>query len=87
MKTISLIIPMYNEEKVVQACYDRIKKIEEALPQYNHEIVIIDDGSTDNTLTLLTNLANQDNCLTVLSFSRNFGHQAAVTAGLKQVTR
>ena len=86
MKKISLIIPMYYEEKVVNECYKRVKETLEGLKQYDHEIIFINDGSKDNTLNLLEEIASSDEKVKVISFSRNFGHQAAVTAGLKEVT-
>ncbi len=86
MKKISVIVPMYNEEKVVELCYDRLTKILQGIKEYEYEIIAINDGSKDDTLEILENFAKQDIKLKILSFSRNFGHQAALTAGLKEVT-
>ena len=86
MKKVSLVIPMYYEEKVVEECYKRVKEVLENLKNYKHEIVFINDGSKDKTLELLEQIAKKDKNVKILSFSRNFGHQAAVTAGLKYVT-
>lgn len=86
MKKISIIIPMYFEEKTVNEAYKRTKKVFEELKQYSYEIVCIDDGSKDKTLQLIENIASKDKNVKVISFSRNFGHQAAITAGLKVVT-
>ena len=86
MKKISIVIPVYSEEDVVIECYTRIKNVLEGLKNYDNEIIFVDDGSKDKTLDLLENLAKNDNNLKVLSFSRNFGHQCAVTAGIKEVT-
>lgn len=85
-KKISVIIPMYYEEKVVNECYKRLKNVLEKLEDYDYELIFINDGSKDNTLNLLEQIASENNKIKVLSFSRNFGHQAAVTAGLKYVT-
>ncbi len=85
-KKISFVIPMYYEEKVVEECYKRVKNVLNDLSQYDHEIIVVNDGSTDETLPLLEKIAQNDKSLKVISFSRNFGHQAAVTAGLKYVT-
>lgn len=85
-KKISFVIPMYYEEKVVEECYKRVKNVLNELSQYNHEIIVVNDGSTDETLPLLEKIAQKDKALKIISFSRNFGHQAAVTAGLKYVT-
>ena len=86
MKKISVVIPMYNEEEVVKTSYLRIKKVLEELKQYEYEIIFIDDGSKDKTLELLQEIAKENEKVKVLSFSRNFGHQAAVTAGIQYVT-
>ena len=86
MKKISIIIPMYYEELVAEECYNRVKGVLSNLTQYDHEIVFINDGSKDKTLDILKELAEKDEKVKIISFSRNFGHQAAVTAGLQNVT-
>lgn len=86
MKKISIIIPAYNEEEVAQECYNRLKEVLDKLNNYENEIIFVNDGSKDKTLEILTELANQNENVKIVSFSRNFGHQAAVTAGLKYVT-
>ena len=85
-KKVSLVIPMYNEEKVIKECYKRLKECLEKLENYDYEIIFINDGSKDKTLGLLEEIANNDKKVKIISFTRNFGHQAAVTAGLKEVT-
>ena len=86
MKKISVVIPMYFEEEVANECYNRTKKMLNTLKNYDYEIIFVNDGSKDKTLQILENIAQNDNNVKVLSFSRNFGHQAAVTAGLKYTT-
>lgn len=86
MKKISLVVPMYYEEKVVDECYKRLNKTLEELKGYTHEIIFINDGSKDKTFELLSKIAKKDKNVKIISFSRNFGHQCAVTAGLKYVT-
>lgn len=83
MKKVSVIVPMYYEEEVVNECYKRIKNVLTTLENYEHEIIFVDDGSKDKTLELLEETSSDDENVKVISFSRNFGHQAAVTAGLK----
>jgi dolichol-phosphate mannosyltransferase len=85
-KKISLVIPMYYEEKVADECYKRIKNVLNNLEKYEHEIIFVNDGSKDNTLSILENIAKKDDKVKIISFSRNFGHQCAVTAGIKYVT-
>jgi len=77
---------MYNEEQVVEKCYARVSKVLNSLENYESEIIVVDDGSKDKTLEKLEEIAKRDDKLKVISFSRNFGHQAAVTAGLKETT-
>lgn len=81
MKTISVIVPCYNEESVIDTTYIRIKSVLDSL-ELGHRIIFINDGSTDSTMEKLSSIAGIDNLVTVIHFSRNFGHQAAVTAGI-----
>jgi len=83
MDKVSIIIPMYNEEEVVKICYNRVKNVLEAIKEYDYEIICVDDGSVDNTLKLLEDISKTDSKVKIVSFSRNFGHQPAVSAGLK----
>ena len=87
MKKVSVIVPMYYEEEVAEECYKRLKKVLEGLSEkYLYEIIFINDGSKDKTLNILENIAQDNKNVKVISFSRNFGHQCAVTAGLKYIT-
>ena len=86
MKKISVVIQMYYEEEVAYECYNRMKKNLNELSQYDYEIIFVNDGSKDKTLEILQDIAKQDKKVKIVSFSRNFGHQAAVTAGLKYIT-
>ena len=82
MKKISIVIPMYYEEQVAKECYKRVTNVLKSIENYDYEIIFINDGSKDKTLDILEKLAQNDGKVKVISFSRNFGHQAAVTAGL-----
>jgi len=84
-KTIAIIVPCFNEEEVIQESYRRLKDVVETLP-YPGEIIFVNDGSTDKTYEILTAIAAADENVKVLSFSRNFGHQKAVTAGINHCT-
>ena len=86
MKKISVVIPMYYEEEVAQECYKRMTEVLKGIENYKYEIIFINDGSKDKTLPILEEIASKDEKVKVLSFSRNFGHQCAVTAGLQYVT-
>jgi len=79
---ISLIIPCYNEEEVIETAYGRISKVMESLDS-PYEIIFINDGSKDRTLSLLEKISDSDQYIKILGFSRNFGHQPAVTAGIQ----
>lgn len=85
-KKISVVIPMYYEEEIVNTCYNELKKVLTKLKNYSYELVFINDGSKDKTLELLTKIANKNKDVKIISLSRNFGHQSAVSAGLKHVT-
>ena len=86
MNKISVIVPMYYEEEVAKECYTRLKNVLEKIENYNYEIIFINDGSKDKTLEILKEIAEENKNVKIISFSRNFGHQCAVTAGLRYVT-
>ena len=86
MRKISIVIPMYNEHEIANMFYKRINEVIKQLNNYEYEIIFINDGSKDNTQLILEEIAKEDKNVKILSFSRNFGHQAAVTAGIKYVT-
>jgi polyisoprenyl-phosphate glycosyltransferase len=78
---VSLVIPVYNEFGVIDTTHAKIAAALDGLPD-DFEILYVDDGSADGTASSLTALAAQDSRVRVLTLSRNFGHQAALTAGL-----
>ena len=87
MKKISIVIPMYCEEEVADICYKRVvSNLKKLSDRYSYEVVFINDGSKDYTLDILKKIASNDDNVKIISFSRNFGHQAAVTAGIRNVT-
>ena len=86
MKKLSIVIPMYYEEEVAEECYSRITSVCKSIENYEYEIIFINDGSKDKTLEILERIAVDDKSVKIISFSRNFGHQCAVTAGLKYVS-
>jgi dolichol-phosphate mannosyltransferase len=79
--TLSVVVPVYNEVEVLPAFYERLTR---ALEQQgdSYEVVFVNDGSNDGSLTLLTELRRRDSRVKVLGLSRNFGHQVAITAGV-----
>ena len=86
MKTLSVIVPCYNEEAVINESYRRMKLVLDGMTNIKSEIIFINDGSKDNTASLLTEIAKDNARVKVLHFSRNFGHQPAVTAGIHYCT-
>ena len=78
---IDLVIPVYNEAGVVEQTYVSVCKVIDCLP-YQFTIYYVDDGSRDNTVDSLNAMSERDKRIIVLEFARNFGHQAALTAGL-----
>ena len=76
---ISLVIPCYNEEAALESFYAEL--VRQLPDDYQFEIILVDDGSKDETLNCIKKLAEQDNRICYISFSRNFGHQNALKAG------
>ncbi|MGV9277882.1 glycosyltransferase family 2 protein [Streptomyces griseosporeus] len=85
---ISIVAPCYNEEDVVGRFHDRVREVAEELLPLGHdmEFVYVDDGSRDRTLAVLKQLAEDDTRVRYVSFSRNFGKEAALLAGLRHAT-
>jgi dolichol-phosphate mannosyltransferase len=86
MKKISIVVPMYNEEKVIPLFFAEINRVLSTLPQYQFELVIVNDGSKDQTLSLLKAQQTKQPQLIIVNLSRNFGHEPAVAAGIKTAT-
>jgi polyisoprenyl-phosphate glycosyltransferase len=76
---VSVVVPMYNEEATAEAFFDRL---EQALGGADWELIVVDDGSSDSTPEILAEAAASDSRIRTIRLSRNFGHQAALTAGL-----
>mgnify|MGYP001363290598 CR=1 FL=1 len=81
---LSIIVPLLNEESVINFTLTRLKSLKEKMPGYEIELIFIDDGSSDNSLNILEENAQIDPAIKIISFSRNFGHQAAISAGLRK---
>lgn len=79
---LSVAIPVHNEESVLPELLQRLRKVLDGLVGGPHEIVFVDDGSTDRTFEMLSEAAREDSRIVAISLSRNFGHQAAISAAL-----
>lgn len=77
----SIVIPAYNEEAVLLQTYQRLKQVMDST-QEPYELIFVNDGSRDQTVEIIRNLRDQDEAVKLLDFSRNFGHQIAITAGM-----
>ncbi len=82
MKTITVLIPCFNEECGLELLYDRLKKLFATLPNYQFDILLVNDGSKDGTLIIMQELHSKDPSVSYLSLSRNFGKENAMLAGL-----
>ena len=82
MKKISVVIPAHNEEGNISLIYQRIKEVFSKLENYRFEIIFVNDGSRDNTQKVIEDLAQNHEEVKYIEFSRNFGHQPAVKAGM-----
>jgi len=82
-KLISIVVPCYNEEPTLGILYEELNKVTAAMAEYDFEYVFINDGSKDKTLDILKEMAAKDGKVKYVSFSRNFGKEAALLAGLK----
>lgn len=81
-KLISIVIPCYNEEETLTNLYDELNKVTATMQDYFFEYVFVNDGSKDKTLFMLQEMAQKDEKVKYISFSRNFGKEAALLAGL-----
>lgn len=81
-KIISVVAPAYNEEDVVSFFYDSVSIIMKGVSNYDYEIVIVNDGSKDNTYNIVKELCLRDERVKLVDLSRNFGHEIALTAGI-----
>lgn len=84
MSKISVIIPIYNEETNIQVLYERLKKVLNGI-ELEHELLFVNDGSQDQSIQVIKQLAEHDINVRYIDLSRNFGHQIAVTAGIDAV--
>ena len=80
MKKYSIVVPIFNEEKTLEELYRRLTKVMNEVAA-DYEVIFVNDASTDRSLEIMKELNKKDNRINILNFSRNFGHQIAITAG------
>lgn len=81
----SVVVPLFNEELVINESYRRLKAVMDSTNE-NYEIVFVNDGSKDKTEYIAESICKQDEKIKLINFSRNFGHQAAITAGMNEAS-
>ena len=81
----SVVVPLYNEEEVINECYTRLTETMSGCDG-SYELIFVNDGSDDGTMSLAREIARKDDHVKILSFSRNFGHQNAITAGMNKAS-
>lgn len=86
MEKISVVVPCYNEEEAIPYFYKEICVVEKNMSEFEFEIIFVDDGSKDQTLKIAKGFAEVDNQIKYISFSRNFGKEAAIYAGISKST-
>lgn len=82
MLLLSIVVPCYNEEESIPFFYDEVARLTDSMPQISFEMIFVDDGSKDKTLEVIKEFSKKDHRIKYLSFSRNFGKEAALFAGL-----
>jgi len=80
--TYSVVVPAYNEQEVIAETYKRLTAVMVDMNE-SYELIFINDGSSDNTAHLIAEFCNSDPCVRLINFSRNFGHMAAISAGME----
>lgn len=85
MKTITLLIPAYNEEEVLEVLFERLDALTKTITNYTFEYLFVNDGSRDNTLEIIKKHAKKDPRISYINFSRNFGKEIAMIAGIDHV--
>ncbi len=80
--TCTIVVPVYNEQLVVNETYRRLKSVMDCTKE-SYEIIFVNDGSMDSTRCIIEGICKRDDKVTLLNFTRNFGHQAAISAGME----
>ena len=86
MKKVSILIPFYNEQEVLPSLFERLQSLIDSNDNYQWEVMLINDGSTDNSLCLVKQMRLRDKRFRYIDLSRNFGKETAMLAGFDNVT-
>lgn len=87
MEKLSIVVPCYNEENVIETFYEKLMEITDKISKkYDYEVIFVDDGSKDETFSKMKGLREKNNKIKIISFSRNFGKEAGIHAGLSNST-
>ncbi len=87
MNKLSIVVPCYNEENVIETFYNKLMEITEKISDnYDYEVIFVDDGSKDETFSKMKNLREKNDKIKIISFSKNFGKEAGIHAGLSNST-
>jgi glycosyltransferase len=84
-KLVTILVPAYNEQEVLNMLYDRLKNIMDENTNYDFEVLLVNDGSKDNTLNIIMELREKDKRINYLNLSRNYGKETAMIAGLDYI--
>ena len=85
MKLVSILIPAYNEQEVLEPLFERLDKLANSCSNYNFEFLFVNDGSKDQTLEIIKKYAKKDSRISYINLSRNFGKEIAMIAGIDHV--
>lgn len=85
-RTVSILVPFYNEAEVLPMLFVRLNAVMDSMPEYNWQVVLVNDGSKDNSLMIATQMHYDDNRWQIVDLSRNFGKEVAMMAGLDYVS-
>lgn len=86
MRTVDIVVPCYNEAEMLEMFHEKVSQVVGKIPGYEFTFYLVDDGSRDETLSIMERLAEKDKRVKYISFSRNFGKESAMYAGLKATT-
>lgn len=85
MKIVTILIPAYNEEEVLETLFERLDRLADSIKNYKFEFLFVNDGSRDNTLEIIKSQAKKDSRVSYINLSRNFGKEIAMIAGIDHV--